>query len=160
MTQALRLFDLPSPVDLTIQVARELATILREGRALSRTSVAQVFATLFGGTDADGCWSQRDVHIAVELAQLLWLRDDSGFTLRATSDEAEAVFADLDARLFNRANRSEEQVALDQFSTPPRLAWLAARGRSSPERHGARTIGGNQPACALARTDGRKTVSE
>ena len=40
-------------------------------------------------------------------------------------------FARLDALLPTQTVRSEEQIEFQQFATPPRLAWLAARACAS-----------------------------
>lgn len=42
-------------------------------------------------------------------------------------DEAEQFFCGLNAQVPTQTNRSDEQIELQQFATPPRLAWLAAR---------------------------------
>ncbi|OYU73621.1 MAG: methylase, partial [Alphaproteobacteria bacterium PA3] len=42
-------------------------------------------------------------------------------------DEADQFFCGLDARVPTQTNRSDEQIEWQQFATPPRLAWLAAR---------------------------------
>ncbi|MCB2060894.1 MAG: strawberry notch family protein, partial [Novosphingobium sp.] len=81
----------------------------------------------FGGSDADGRWSVTEAHAALELAQVLWLMGQSELTVTTPPDLAEKVFAGLEDRIPTQTNRSEEQVELQQFATPPRLAWLAAR---------------------------------
>ena len=48
--------------------------------------------------------------------------------------DAEVVFAQLQTLLPSQTVRSEEQIALQQFATPPRMAWLLARACAL--RHG------------------------
>ena len=112
---------------LVLFAARLLAQRLAVGEAITRTTVNDVLTQSFGGSDADGRWTIRDAHAALELAQVLWLRAHAGITAAASPIEAAACFDWLEASLPPQHNRSEEQIELQQFSTPPRLAWLAAR---------------------------------
>ena len=110
-----------------LSAGRRLAQILGADEAISRRSLNEALRATFGGTDADGQWSTSDGHAALELAQAIWLRDHGGLTASSSAADAIAVFDGLEARLVPQHNRSQAQMALQQFSTPPRLAWLAAR---------------------------------
>jgi hypothetical protein len=81
----------------------------------------------FGGTDADGRWSVRDAHIALELAQTEYLQNNAQIDLTASAADADRMFTALESELPTQTNRSDEQIEWQQFATPPRLAWLAAR---------------------------------
>jgi hypothetical protein len=81
----------------------------------------------FGGTDADGRWSVRDAHIALELAQTEFLQANAQIDLSASAADADRMFTALESVLPTQTNRSNEQIEWQQFATPPRLAWLAAR---------------------------------
>ena len=76
----------------------------------------------FGGSDADGRWSQRDSFEILEhaLAHHLQFRP---YPLRSLADVASAC--DLLDRLPTQTVRSEEQVEWQQFSTPVDLAAVA-----------------------------------
>ncbi len=119
-------FDDPSP-PVVVMAAQTMASELAAGRALSRSDVARIMTEHFGGSDALGRWSVRDAHAATELAQVHYLRAADQILLSASIDEAEQFFCSLDARLPTQTNRSDEQIEWQQFATPPRLAWLAAR---------------------------------
>lgn len=119
-------FDDPSP-PVVVMAAQTMASELAAGRALSRSDVTRIMTEHFGGSDALGRWSVRDAHAAVELAQVQYLQSSDQILLSTSIDEAEQYFWSLDARLPTQTNRSDEQIEWQQFATPPRLAWLAAR---------------------------------
>jgi len=119
-------FDEPSP-PVVVMAAQTMASELAAGRALSRSDVTRIMTEHFGGSDALGRWSVRDAHAATELAQVQYLRAADHILLSASIDEAAQFFCSLDVRLPTQTNRSDEQIEWQQFATPPRLAWLAAR---------------------------------
>jgi hypothetical protein len=112
---------------LVLSAAREVQRLVEAGETVSRARLNSVLNREFGGSDADGRWSVRDAHAVLELAQVLWLRDSAGLSLGSSIREAEAVFAQLETLLPSQTVRSEEQIELQQFATPPRIAWLLAR---------------------------------
>ena len=118
-------FSLPSE-PLVLSVARQFQQSLAAGEVISRSVLNATMAAHFGGSDADGRWSVRDAHAALELAQVLTIGDAS-LSLSSSSAEAGSFFEALEAALPPQHVRSVEQIELQQFSTPPRLAWLAAR---------------------------------
>lgn len=107
--------------------AQALADRLDRGDAISRSVLNAELAAHFGGSDAAGRWSVRDAHAALELAQVLWLQSRSDLDIRSTPGKAARHFDQLEVLVPRQTVRSEEQVELQQFATPPRLAWLAAR---------------------------------
>ena len=119
-------FDPPSP-PLVVTAAKAMALQLAAGSAISRSDINRIMTDHFGGTDALGAWSVRDAHAALELAQVQHLQASDQIQLSSPIDEAEQFFCGLDARVPTQTNRSDEQIEWQQFATPPRLAWLAAR---------------------------------
>jgi len=119
-------FDPPSP-PLVVTAAKAMALQLAAGSALSRGDINRIMTDHFGGTDALGAWSVRDAHAALELAQVQHLQASDQVQPTSPIDEAEQFFCGLDARVPTQTNRSDEQIEWQQFATPPRLAWLAAR---------------------------------
>src|SRR5690554_3532840 len=115
-----------SPEPLVLAAARALAAIICAGDPVTRQALNRTLCDHFGGSDAEGRWSVRDAHAALELAQVLCLKQ-GGVDLATGSDDAERAFAQLDALIPSQTVRSEEQIELQQFATPPRIAWLAAR---------------------------------
>lgn len=119
-------FDPPSP-PLVVTAAKAMALQLAAGSALSRSDINRTMTDHCGGTDALGAWSVRDAHAALELAQVQHLQASDQIQPTSPIDEAEQFFCGLDARVPTQTNRSDEQIEWQQFATPPRLAWLAAR---------------------------------
>jgi hypothetical protein len=128
MSISLPAFAFEEPVQpLGLSVARSIADRLAAGEQVTRAVVTHTLNDHFGGSDAQGRWTVRDAHAALEMAQVLFLQDASSFTLATPADEAERLFSAIEVLLPVQSNRSEEQIAWQQFATPPRLAWLAAR---------------------------------
>lgn len=119
-------FDPPSP-PLVVTAAKAMASQFAAGRPLSRSDINRIMTDHFGGTDALGAWSVRDAHAALELAQVQHLQASDQIQLTSPIDEADQFFCGLDAQVPTQTNRSDEQIEWQQFATPPRLAWLAAR---------------------------------
>ena len=119
-------FDEPSPPVVAI-AAQIMASELAAGRTLSRSDISRIMTAHFGGSDALGRWSVRDAHAAIELAQVQYLQASDHIRLSARIEEVDRFFCSLEDRIPTQTNRSEEQIEWQQFATPPRLAWLAAR---------------------------------
>lgn len=110
-----------------LAVAHAITGRLADGGAISRQAIKSLMTGAYGASDAAGAWSMRDGYDALEAAQVLLLlspagplsdRDDLPVRLRALEDFALA--------LPPQTYRSEQQVELQQFSTPLPLAWLAS----------------------------------
>ncbi len=129
-TRSLSLFAEPAASDAPanrLAAARALAVSLARSRPLDRRLVADVMTTAFGASDTEGAWSWRDAYDAIEAATVLQIRRLAGQVGRLEDAPAEivALLAGISALGLTHSRRSEEQVALDQFSTPPELAALA-----------------------------------
>ncbi|HUO22633.1 MAG TPA: strawberry notch family protein [Caulobacteraceae bacterium] len=110
-----------------LAAARALTPHLNRSRALDRKLVSGVMTTTFGASDAEGAWLWRDAYDAIEAALVLQLRrlaPQIGRLEDAPADIA-ALLANLSSLSLTHTRRSEEQVAMDQFSTPPELGCLA-----------------------------------
>jgi hypothetical protein len=116
-----------SPEPLVLAAARSLVARLDAGEVITRPTLNAVLTEQFGGSDAEARWSVRDAHAALELAQVLWLQNSPQLRLSSPPETARDVFDRLGAQLPSQTVRSEEQIELQQFATPPHLAWLAAR---------------------------------
>jgi hypothetical protein len=107
-----------------LSAARALAPHLSRGRQLERRVVSGVLTTAFGATDAEGAWDWRDAYEAIEAAMVLQIRRLAPQIARLEDAPADVVaaLADLSDLGLTHTRRSEEQLALDQFSTPSPLA--------------------------------------
>lgn len=129
-TTTLSLFAGPSRSDRPANIlaaARTLALSLARSRPLDRRLVADVMTTAFGASDAEGGWGWRDAYDAIEAATVMQIRRLGPQVARLEDAPAEiaALLASVSALGLTHSRRSEEQVALDQFSTPPQLAAMA-----------------------------------
>jgi predicted RNA methylase len=107
---------------------------LRSGESLDRTFLRDCFGSIAGCCDASGDWSMRQAYDALELAQVLFLLESDCPLLRGTSEEILGRLEAFSNRLPVHSYRSQSQVALQQFSTPLPLAYvagLAARPRAA-----------------------------
>jgi hypothetical protein len=126
-----------------LAAARALNPQLNRSRALDRRLVANVMTTTFGGSDTEGAWLWRDAYDAIEAALVLQLRRLAPQIGRLEDAPAEiaALLTGLTELTLTHTRRSEEQLALDQFSTPPALGALAvaaAQIRLGDDGHEAR----------------------
>lgn len=110
-----------------LAAARTLAGYLGRSRTLDRRLVSSTLTLTFGASDAEGAWSWKDAYDAVEVALVLQVRRLGSQVGRLEDAPAEiaTLMAGLSALTPTHTRRSEEQVALDQFSTPPELAAVA-----------------------------------
>jgi hypothetical protein len=110
-----------------LAAARALTPHLNRSRTLGRKLVSGVMTTTFGASDAQGAWLWRDAYDAIEVALVLQLRRlaPQVSRLEDAPTEITALLANLSALSLTHTRRSEEQVAMDQFSTPPELGALA-----------------------------------
>lgn len=102
--------------------ARLLTPLLGAGQPIRRGTLNDAMVRAYGGSDADGRWTQRASFEVLEHALALHLR-----TQRASLSSLTDVLsiASLAERLPTQTVRSEEQIAWQQFSTPADIAALA-----------------------------------
>ncbi|MGL5445982.1 MAG: strawberry notch-like NTP hydrolase domain-containing protein [Rhabdaerophilum sp.] len=127
----------PIPSDLLVrpgQIAALLAATqtlfraLSTGRKVDSGLMRGAMEQAFGGSDAEGLWSWKDAYEAVEAAQVLFLRQygtSIGGNGRSPA-ETLSILERLGALLPTETRRSETSQALQQFSTPVELAFVAA----------------------------------
>ena len=111
--------------------ARTLLPVLEAGRALDAPALRQAMTAAFGASDAGGGWVWKDAYEAAEAALVLFIQRYG----RAMRREAGAgpdgpaamlhMLETLAALEPSQTRRSEEQLRLQQFSTPLPLAYAA-----------------------------------
>src|SRR5690606_34305519 len=101
-----------------IAVARRILECLHVGTAVDRRLLCRLFEAETGASDASGGWSMRQAYDALELAQVHYLLDRHCPLLAGPRGEVLAALEAFAARLPVQSLRSQEQVALQQFSTP------------------------------------------
>ena len=115
-----------STASALIAAAQVLLPMLARGQAVDPRTLREAMTSAFGGSDAEGLWAWKDAYEACEVAQLLFLRR-FGPAMRARSAPAQlAMLGKVAALLPTYTRRSEESQALQQFSTPIPLSFVAA----------------------------------
>ena len=101
---------------------------IEAGRAIDSLLLRSAMEDAFDGTDAAGVWDWKSAYDACEGAQVLFLRNyGSAIFRKATSPRARlAMLARIAALSPTHTRRSEIGQALQQFSTPLGLAFVAA----------------------------------
>jgi hypothetical protein len=149
-------------LDPIARTAEMLAGRLAAGLPVRRETLGELMRAVTGRSDADGGWTLRDAYDALELAQVLLVTGPSS----PVDDREPAAtlrrLEDLARSLPTQSHRAEEQVALQAFSTPLPLAWLAGRAaRGSDEDVVLEpSAGTGLLACAAARAGSRLFLNE
>ena len=123
----------PSASDALFAAARTLLPVLEAGRPLDAATLRDSMTRAFGATDAEGAWLWKDAYEAAEAAAVLFVQR-YGRAMRkqagAGPDGPRHMLAMLGAVAAlepSHTKRSEEQIRLQQFSTPLPLAYAALR---------------------------------
>ncbi|CUK25156.1 Type I restriction-modification system methyltransferase subunit [Cognatishimia activa] len=118
----------PTPTNPVLNVSDpDLSTALRQVGAeidhqpLRSSALAHIMREAFGGSDASGAWDWRMAYDMMQAAavQVLLRRDGAEGGIAAAKL--------LASRLLTETRRSEQQIRLQQFSTPLPFASLAVR---------------------------------
>ena len=140
----------------SINAARAIAGLIGQTDAVSRDALLTSMQQAYGGSSADGLWSLRDAYDALELAQVLHLEHAE---LPVDPPACLAALVALVAALPTHTARSEEQIALQQFSTPAPVAFLAALAATlSPADLVLEPSAGTGLLAAFARRAGARLV--
>ena len=102
--------------------ARTLAAKLLLAIPIDRAALTQAMTESAGGSDAAGAWTQRESFEALEVALAMAIPELVG---RMDAEAAVRTLEALARELPTHTVRSEDQIAFQQFSTPPALACLA-----------------------------------
>ncbi|KHQ49830.1 strawberry notch family protein [Mameliella alba] len=110
--------DFPSKPHL-LQAIRLIGSEI-EKQPLKSSSLARIMRETFGGSDAGGAWSWRMAYDLMQAATVTTIMRDSGSDVLAAARL-------LASRLLTETRRSEQQIRLQQFSTPLPFAALVIR---------------------------------
>ena len=121
----------PSPADALFTAAQALLPVLEAGRPLDAATLRDAMTEAFGASDAAGGWVWKDAYEAAEAACVLFLQRYGRGMRRTCGGGTDgprrmlAMLAAVAALEPSHTRRSEEQVRLQQFSTPLPLAYAA-----------------------------------
>ena len=132
---ATALVPAPTPVrpksSALLAAAGALLPVLEAGRALDAPVLRQAMTGAFGASDSDGAWVWKDAYEAAEAALVLFLQRYGRAMRREAGSRPDGSAAmlrmleTLAALEPSHTRRSEEQLRLQQFSTPLPLAYAA-----------------------------------
>ncbi|WP_204141335.1 strawberry notch family protein [Halomicronema sp. CCY15110] len=117
-----------APENQLLEIIKGLGRIFWRNCKLHRSHARKLMHESFGGSDAEGLWAWKDVYDLQESAFVFML---PYFTeqMKAQGTSAIAALQEL-ARLqalgLTQTRRSEEAIAMQQFSTPLQLAYIAS----------------------------------
>ena len=120
----------PKPAAL-LAAATALLPNMEAGRALDAKALREAMSAAFGASDAQGAWVWKDAYEAAEAAMVLFIQRYGRLMRReagAGPGSAATMLAMLETLAAlepSQTRRSEEQLALQQFSTPLPLAYAA-----------------------------------
>src|ERR1051326_482638 len=107
----------------------ELERRIEDGETFDNPKLTSIAERHFDGTKAEGKYTSRDAYDALEVAVNNYLLEKHARELMRM-DVCEALSSELRPllrRLPRQSDRTLEQTELQQFSTPPTLAYLVAR---------------------------------
>ena len=123
----------PAGPDALIAAARTLLPVLEAGRPLDAATIRDAMTRAFGASDAEGAWIWKDAYEAAEAAVVLFVQRYGRAIRRQAGAGPDgprrmlAMLAAIAALEPSHTKRSEDQVRLQQFSTPLPLAYAALR---------------------------------
>jgi len=109
-----------------LAAAQVLLPALEAGRTIDAAQLRTAMTDAFGGTDAEGAWDWKTAYDACEAAEILFLRRYGPTIVGRAPMSALALIGRIAALMPTHTRRSETSQALQQFSTPPGLAFVAA----------------------------------
>ena len=119
----------PSAGDSLFAAAQTLLPVLEAGKPLDAATLRDAMTEAFGTSDSSGGWVWKDAYEAAEAAVVIFMqRFGRGMRRNAGAGGPRHMLAMLDAVAAlepSHTRRSEEQVRLQQFSTPLPLAYAA-----------------------------------
>ncbi len=122
----------PVQGDALFAAARTLLPVLEAGRPLDAATLREAMTEAFGGSDAAGAWVWKDAYEAAEAAVVIFMQHYGG-GMRRNAGGPRRMLAMLEAVAAlepSHTRRSQEQVRLQQFSTPLPLAYAALQAAS------------------------------
>ena len=121
----------PVRSDALLAAARALLPVLETGRPLDATTLRSALTESFGASDAAGAWAWKDAYEAAEAAVVMFVQRFGRAMRRSAGPGPDgpcrmlAMLEAVAALEPSHTRRSEDQVRLQQFSTPLPLAYAA-----------------------------------
>jgi predicted RNA methylase len=109
-----------------LAASTSLLPLVEAGRPVETKDLRAAMTHTFGASDAEGGWDWKSAYDACEAAAIIFLRK-YGKAIMARTPTSTLAMIERIAHLFpTHTRRSETSQALQQFSTPPGLAFVAS----------------------------------
>ena len=120
-------FDERARARALLTAATSLLPLLEIGRPVESAYLVNAMTAAFGGTDAEGAWDWKSAYDACEVAQILFLRRFGPAILSRSGSRSHslALIERVSALMPTHARRTETSQALQQYSTPAGLSFVA-----------------------------------
>ncbi|TDI15212.1 MAG: sigma-70 family RNA polymerase sigma factor, partial [Acidobacteria bacterium] len=128
-----------------MQLAYTLLGDLREGIKIDNPALTKRANEAFGGTRGEGKYDPRDAYDAMEVALNMYIEDE-GLVRFDDPEGTVKRLAALHALMPVQADRTEEQVEFQQFSSPPDLAFAAVYAAGIPGHQKASKLVALEPS--------------
>lgn len=113
-----------------------LLFMMRNSGAVSRVALGNAMTEAFGGSDSSGYWNWKDAYDLLEVATVAYVREYLQYASKTKRpEEILAHFIDFTKALPTQTIRSVEGQALQQFSTPLPMAYIAYRAAGITKNH-------------------------
>jgi len=109
-----------------LEVARQMARIFWKHQKLPNNQAKILMQKEFGGSDAEGKWQWKDAYEAQEVSLVFMLPYYIEHLRNLPAMTVLQQFARLESLGLTHTRRSEEAIAMQQFSTPLQLAYVAS----------------------------------
>lgn len=120
--------DIKTRAEVLMDAGGKITLRLEQGKVLTTADLRQIMTEVFDGKDAKGVWLWKEAYEATEIAQVLFLRKFRAIVSGTQSPQSTLAMLTKVANLMpTHTRRSEESQALQQFSTPTPLSYVASR---------------------------------
>ncbi len=113
------------------QIADEVVKVLSAGRKLTNQDLFEIADKYFGGTQAEGKYTSKDVYDAMELGVNKYILNTKGLSVGPLANVHSAInnLSNIEEFVLDNIptqnRRTLETNELQQFSTPPNIAYTA-----------------------------------
>lgn len=114
-------------VDLAAKLSDAITTAIDEGAPIKWNDLAKMADASFGGSQTQGKYDARDMYDSLEVAVQDYIRKAHPDIMEMSVDDALSVLSRIEDVIPTQTLRTETQTKLQQFSTPPREAYLVVK---------------------------------
>ena len=115
-----------SKIDCLFAAADSVTGMLMSKVSVSPKALQEIMTRVFCGNDASGAWHWKDAYEVLEIAQIKFMQKYAD-TLRSMKPEMVlTLLNNLQNLCPTHTKRSEESIAMQQFSTPMTIGYIAA----------------------------------